>query len=177
MYCRYKPSEETLQQIDRFCISIIAECDLNPNRKLVARSRSLNQQSGAPIASTNVSPLPVSTFASEALVKSLNYVRSLVAQYIPRRSFQPAAFAGAPPASRQSLPSLSSLLRKSFNSQLSPINAKEASEKKEASAISVSDSTIPEEVDNSEDHEYIALDMFKWRWCRDQQSSLLSPKR
>ncbi|KAL3523792.1 hypothetical protein ACH5RR_016626 [Cinchona calisaya] len=173
---RYKPSEETLQQIDRFCVSIIAECDLNPNRKLVAQSRSLNQQSGVPTTSTNVSPLPVSSFASGALVKSLNYVRSLVAQYIPRRSFQPAAFAGARSSSRQPLPSLSSFLSRSFNSQLSPVNAKEASGKKEASAISVSDSIIPEEVGESEDNEYIALDIFKLRWCRDQQSSYLSPK-
>nr|XP_027104507.1 uncharacterized protein LOC113725505 isoform X2 [Coffea arabica] len=173
---RYKPSEETLQHIDRFCISIIAECNLNPNHKLAAHSHSLNLQSAAPTTSTNVSPLPVSSFASGALVKSLSYVRSLVAQYIPRRSFQPAAFAGAPTASRQSLPTLSSLLSKSFNSQLSPVNSKEASEKKEASALSVSDLAIPEEVDVSEDYEYIALDIFKWRWCRDQQSSLLSPK-
>ncbi|KAL3521065.1 hypothetical protein ACH5RR_019214 [Cinchona calisaya] len=173
---RYKPSEEMLQQINRFCISIIAECDLKPNRELAARSRSLNLQSGAPSTSTNVSPLPVSSFASGALVKSLSYVCSLVAQYIPRRSFQPAAFAGAPSASRQSLPTLSSLLSKSFNSQLTPVNVKEASEKKEASALSVSESAIPEEVDGSEDHDYIALDIFKWRWCRDQHSSLLSPK-
>lgn len=172
---RYKPSEETLLQIDRFCIGIIAECDLNSNRKLAAHSHSLNLQSAVPNTSTNVSPLPVSSFASGALVKSLSYVRSLVAQYIPRRSFQPAAFAGVPTVSRQSLPTLSSLLSKSFNSQLSPVNSKEASEKKEASALSVSASAIPEE-DASEDYEYIALDIFKWRWCRDQQSSLLSPK-
>ncbi|KAI9083405.1 hypothetical protein K1719_034619 [Acacia pycnantha] len=83
---RYKPSEETLLQIDRFCSNIIAECDLNLNRPW---SRSLNPQSGSP-TSTNISPLPVSSFASEALMKSLSYVRSLVAQHIPKRYFQPA---------------------------------------------------------------------------------------
>ncbi|PIN04332.1 hypothetical protein CDL12_23134 [Handroanthus impetiginosus] len=173
---RYKPSEETLLQIDRFCISIITECDVSPHRKLAPWSRSLSQQSGTPVPSTNVNPLPVSSFASGALVKSLNYVRSLVAQYIPKRSFQPAAFAGAAPASRQALPSLSSLLSRSFNSQLTPANGKEPLESKDTSIASVSDSPIAEEVDELGDLEFMALDVFRWRWCGDQQSSLLLPK-
>ncbi|KAL2541549.1 hypothetical protein Adt_02527 [Abeliophyllum distichum] len=173
---RYKPSEETLLQIDRFCVSIIAECDVSINRKLAPWSRSLSQQSGMPIPSTNVSPLPVSSFASGALVKSLNYVRSLVAQYIPKRSFQSAVFAGAPPASRQSLPTLSSILSRSFNSQFSPANSKDALESKDTSITSVSDSPIAEEVDEMEDQEFIALDVFRWRWFGNQQSSVLLPK-
>ncbi|KAM7492061.1 hypothetical protein LguiA_034982 [Lonicera macranthoides] len=179
----YKPSEETLQQIDRFCVNIIAECDISPTRKLTPWSRSLSQQSGGSTRSTNVStrstnvsPLPVSSFASGALVKSLNYVRSLVAQHIPKRSFQPAAFAGAPSVSRQSLPSLSSLLSRSFNSQLGPATVSESSEHKEGSSMSVSDLPIAEKFDGMEDLEFIAPDIFKWRWCRDQQSSLLSPE-
>ncbi|KAL0349231.1 UNVERIFIED_CONTAM: hypothetical protein Sangu_1150900 [Sesamum angustifolium] len=173
---RYKPSEETLLQIDRFCISIIAECDVSLYRRLAPWSRSLSQQPGNPVPSKNVNPLPVSSFASGALVKSLNYVRSLVAQYIPKRSFQPAAFAGAAPASRQVLPSLSSLLSKSFNSQLSPANGKESLESKDTSTASVSDSPIAEEVDELGNLEFIALDVFRWRWSGDQQSSLLLPK-
>ncbi|KAL0456679.1 UNVERIFIED_CONTAM: hypothetical protein Slati_1007100 [Sesamum latifolium] len=102
--------------------------------------------------------------------------RSLVAQYIPKRSFQPAAFAGAAPASRQVLPSLSSLLSKSFNSQLSPANGKESLESKDTSTASVSDSPIAEEVDELGNLEFIALDVFRWRWSGDQQSSLLLPK-
>ncbi|KAH6761972.1 hypothetical protein C2S52_019405 [Perilla frutescens var. hirtella] len=173
---RYKPTEDTLLQIDRFCISIIAECDMSPHRKLLPWSRSLSQQSVNLVPSTNVNPLPVSSFASGALVKSLNYVRSLVAQYIPKRSFQPAAFAGAAPASRQSLPTLSTLLSKSFNSQLSPANAKESLESKDTSIASVSDSPIAEEVDEVGNLDFMALDVFRWRWSGDQQSSLLLPK-
>ncbi|KAK6786334.1 hypothetical protein RDI58_014859 [Solanum bulbocastanum] len=181
---RYKPSEETLVQIDRFCVSIIAECDMSPNRKLAPWSRSLSQQSSASTTSSTVSPLPVSSYASGAFVKSLNYVRSLVTQYIPKRSFQPAAFAGAATASRQALPTLSSLLSKSFNSQLGPANGKELSENKDVSTLSTSDSPIAEEINRMEDHEFTAFDVFKWRWCRDQQSSpspsksdhLLNPK-
>lgn len=173
--CRYKPSEETFKQIDRFCVNIIAECNVNPSRRSASWSQPSSQQSGASSTTTNI-PLPVSNYASLALVKSLDYVRSLVAQNMPKRSFQPAAFAGAPSA-RQSLPSLSSLLSKSFNSQLSPATNKESSENKEASALSVSNSPIAEESDGMDDLEFIALDVLKWRWCRDGQSSLLSSKR
>ncbi|KAK6122106.1 hypothetical protein DH2020_044151 [Rehmannia glutinosa] len=129
-----------------------------------------------PVPSPNVNHLPVSSFASGALVKSLNYVRSLVAQYIPKRSFQPAAFAGAAPASRQALPTLSSLLSRSFNSQLSPANGKESLESKDTSITSVSEAPIAEEVDELGDLEFMALDVFRWRWCGDQQPSLLLPK-
>ncbi|XP_022891445.1 uncharacterized protein LOC111406303 [Olea europaea var. sylvestris] len=174
--CRYKPSEETLLQIDRFCVSIIAECGVSINRKLAPWSRSLSQQSGMPTPSKNISLLPVSSSASGELVKSLNYVRSLVAQYMPKRLFQSAVFAGAPPASRQSLPALSSILSRSFNSQFSPANSKDAIDNKETSITSVSDSPVAEEVDEMEDQEFIALDLFRWRWFGDQQLSDLLPK-
>ncbi|KAG4181266.1 hypothetical protein ERO13_A10G215800v2 [Gossypium hirsutum] len=171
---RYKPSEDTLLQIDRFCVSLIAECDISPNRRLSPWSRSLNQQSGSSATSTSsasASPLlPVSSFASIALVKSLNYVRSLVAQHIPKRSFQPAGFAGATLASRQSLPSLTSLLSRSFNSQRCPVNVGESSEKKDATALSVSNLSNIEDADRIENPEYIAHDVLKWRWLRDHQS-------
>ncbi|KAF5467269.1 hypothetical protein F2P56_017110 [Juglans regia] len=168
---RYKPSEETLLQIDRFCVSTIAECDTCPNQRLLPCSRSLDQQAGASVAPSNTSPLPVSSFASEALVKSLNYVRSLVAKHIPKRSFQPAAFAGAPPTSRQPLPTLSSLLSKSFNSQLSPATVGECLEKKDATDVSIANLPIIEKVDEFVDDAYIAHDVLKWRWLGDHHSS------
>ncbi|PON56574.1 hypothetical protein PanWU01x14_179870 [Parasponia andersonii] len=165
----YKPSEETLLQIDRFCVNIIVECDTGPNRRLPPRASS--QQSGASTTSTNISPLPVSSFTSGALVKSLNYVRSLVSQHIPKRLFQPAAFAGAPSASRQALPTLSSLLSRSFNSQLSPAHSAEPSENKDVTSFSVSNSSNIEKVDGTDDSEYIAPDVLKWRWLGESQSS------
>ncbi|KAJ4830406.1 hypothetical protein Tsubulata_018082 [Turnera subulata] len=166
---RYRPSEETLVQIDRFCIIMISECDITPNQRLSPWSRSLNQQSVAATSSTNSSPsLPVSSFASGALVKSLNYVRSLVAQHIPKRSFQPAAFAGAQSASRQSLPSLSSMLSKSFNSQLAPASLGDSSEKKDAAALPDS-ITSNIEIDAPEDLDYIARDVLKRRWAGEHQ--------
>lgn len=172
---RYKPSEETLIQIDRFCVGTIAECDVSPKRRLLPWSRSLNQQSVALASSTNSVPsLPVSSFTSGALVKSLNYVRSLVAQHIPKRLFQSAAFAGAPSASRQSLPTLSSLLSRSFNSQLSPANVGESSENNDPTTLPVSNLSNIEGVDVTEDLDYIALDVLKWRWVGEHQLSFLS---
>lgn len=176
-FSRYKPSEETLLQIDRFCVNTIAECDTSPNRRLSPCSRSLDQQAGTSAASINISPLPVSSFASGELVKRLNYVRSLVARHIPKRSFQPAAFAGAPPTSRQSLPTLSSLLTRSFNSQLSPVSVGESSEQTDATTLPVSNLSIIEKVNELVDHEYIAHDVLEWRWLGEHQSSSLPAER
>nr|XP_048326406.1 uncharacterized protein LOC107413517 isoform X3 [Ziziphus jujuba var. spinosa] len=170
---RYKPSEETLLLIDRFCVSTIAECDTSPNRRLSPYSRPVLQQSGASTASKNISPLPVSSFASGALVKSLNYVRSLVFQHIPKRLFQPAAFAGNPSTSRQALPTLSSLLSRSFNSQLSPAQNAEPSDNKDITVLSLSNSSNIEKVDGTDDFEYIPLDVLKWRWLGECQSPFL----
>ncbi|KAK9682240.1 hypothetical protein RND81_10G060500 [Saponaria officinalis] len=168
---RYKPSEEILLQIDKFCVHIVAECDIGLSRKLLPWSHSFNQQSCAAATSTNsATPLPVSSFASATLIKSLKYVRSLVAQHIPRRSFQPAAFAGAPTASRQFLPSLSSLLSRSFNSQLSPANNLEPSGRIDTS-LSVPSQRKIESSDGIDDREYITSDVLKWRWAGDQQSA------
>ncbi|KAK7270074.1 hypothetical protein RIF29_22965 [Crotalaria pallida] len=158
---RYKPNEDTLIQIDRFCSTIIDECGINLNRSW---SQSLNQQSGA-------SPLPVSSFASEAIVKSLGYVRSLVAQYIPKRLLKPASFAGPPSASGQSLPAMASLLSKSFDSQLCPVSVPETLEKDSIASL-VSRSTTIEKIDEEDDElVFIADDVLRWRWLVKPQPS------
>ncbi|KAJ1435536.1 hypothetical protein SESBI_05049, partial [Sesbania bispinosa] len=169
---RYKPSEETLLQIDRFCSTIIAECVVRRNQPW---SRSLNRQS----STSTTSPLNVSSVASEALVKSLSYVRSLVAQHIPKRLFQLASFAGPPSSSGQSLPTLSSLLSKSFNSQLSPANVPETLSpasvpetlEKDSIALSTSNLSKIEKVDEKDELVFIANDVLKWRWLEEPQSS------
>jgi len=167
LHYRYKPGEETLLQVDKFCVNLIAECDASLKQKSLPV---LSAPAGA-------SPLPVSSFASAALVKSLHYVRSLVALHIPRRSFQPAAFAGATLASRQLLPSLSSLLSKSFNSQLSPANAAESPQKKDAANLSVSNLSNIQEINAMEDTEYISSDLLNWRWVGELQLSSASSER
>ncbi|XP_031378700.1 uncharacterized protein LOC116194113 isoform X1 [Punica granatum] len=169
---RYRPGEETLQQIDRFCMSIVAECD-SLTRRVGPRSGPLSQPA-ASTSSSNVTspraPLPVSSFASAALIKSLNYVRSLVGQHIPKRSFQHAAFAGSVSASKHSLPALSSMLKRSFNSQLNPTNVSESSEGKDDTNLSVSSKFSLKKSELVEDLEHIADDVLKWRWLREQKS-------
>ncbi|XP_042512090.1 uncharacterized protein LOC122087145 isoform X2 [Macadamia integrifolia] len=173
---RYVPSEQTLVQIDLFCVNSISECDSSTNRRVLPWSKSFSQHSGAS-ATGNAFPssLPASSFASGALVKSLNFVRSLVARHLPRRSFQPAVFAGASTASKQSLPTLSSLLSRSFNSQLNPTvsSSRESHEAKEVSSLYSSNLSNLETVDGQEDTDYISVDAFKWRWLGEQQSSLI----
>ncbi|GAB2222792.1 hypothetical protein Droror1_Dr00016919 [Drosera rotundifolia] len=166
---RYKPSEEILLQIDRFCLHLITECDIGLNRRSWSVS-SKHQLGASKVPASSSIPLPISNFASLALVKSLNYVRSLVAQNIPKRSLHPAGFAGAPATSRHFLPSLSSLLSRSFNSQLNVPNNGEASERK-GSTFSVLNQSITESLDGPEELECIALDVLQWRWHGDQQST------
>lgn len=156
-------------QIDRFCVNIIAECDPSPNRKFSPLSKSLIKESNAPTP-TNTNPLPVSSFDSEALVKSLHYVRSLVSQHIPKRLFQPAGFAAAPLASRQALPQLSSLLSRSFSSQLSPAQSAESAENKDVTTLSLSNSSNIENLEGTNDFDYLSLDVLKWRWLGHQSS-------
>ncbi|XP_042476064.1 uncharacterized protein LOC122057826 isoform X2 [Macadamia integrifolia] len=173
---RYVPHEQTLMQIDLFCVNSIYECDPSTNRRVSPWSKSFTQHSGA---SASGNALPASSFASGALVKSLNYVRSLVARHLPRRSFQPAVFSGPSTASKQSLPTLSSFLSRSFNSQLNPMvaSSRESPETKEASSLYSSNLSNLESVDGWEDIDYISVDAFKWRWLGEKQSSLVMAER
>ncbi|KAK9154262.1 hypothetical protein Sjap_001742 [Stephania japonica] len=176
---RYVPSEQTLLQIDQFCASSIYECDSNTNQGVSPWSKSLSQQSGASFISSNATlpSLPVSSFASAAaLIKSLNYVRCLVARHNPRRSFQPAAFTGASTASKQALPTLSSLLSRSFNSQLNPVAASsgDSPKVKESSNISISIPSSTDRLEGKENAQYIYKDVLQWRWPVEYQSMLIS---
>ncbi|KAL6839292.1 hypothetical protein ACP4OV_030964 [Aristida adscensionis] len=151
---RYIPRVQTLRQIDSFCANTIAKCEPMAN----------NRVASAP----NSSPLapPISNFASASLVKSLNYIRSLVARHIPKLSFQPIVQSAA---SKQSLPSLSSFLNRSLVSQLTPevISNREHLESKEFHSPSDITSATSEKVDGGEpgdDSKYISFDILSWRW-------------
>ncbi|KAJ4979136.1 hypothetical protein NE237_009916 [Protea cynaroides] len=170
---RYIPSEQTLVQIDLFCVNSIYECDPSTNRRISPWSKSFTQHSGAS-ATGNAFPssLPAFSFASGALVKSINYVRSLVGRHLPTRSFLPAVFAGASTASKQSL---SILLNRSLASKVNPMVAsiRESPKTEEASVLYSSNLSNLEIVDGWEDSDYIAVDAFKWHWLGEHQSSLV----
>jgi len=118
-------------------------------------------------------------------VKSLSYVRSLVARHIPKRLFQPASFTGSSSLSGKSLPTLSSLLSKSFNTQLSPASVPETLKpasvpetlKKDSTVLSVSKSLRREKGDENDELRFIAHDVLKWRWLEQTQSSSVWTER
>lgn len=162
--CRYIPKEQTLQQIDLFCTNSIAECD-TVQRTSSGLNATTSCSTSVAAGSATPSSLPPTAYASTALVKSLIYVRSLVSRHIPRRSFQPAAFSGAT-ASKQSLPSLSSLLTKSFNSQLKPGSAGsvDSPDRRDISSPSAPQQLISEG-EKEEEAMHTFADVLKWRWC------------
>jgi hypothetical protein len=159
---RYIPRVQTLRQIDLFCANTIAKCEPTAHN----RAASFGQVSAT--AATNSSPIapPISNFASASLVKSLNYVRSLVARHIPKLSFQPIVPSVAP---KQSLPSLSSFFNRSLDSQLTPevFSNREHLELKECRSSSDLISSASDKVDGGEpgdDSKYISFDILSWRW-------------
>ncbi|CAL4959213.1 unnamed protein product [Urochloa decumbens] len=157
---RYIPRVQTLRQIDLFCANTIAKCEPMANN----RAASFGQVSAAAVPNSSPIAPPISNFASASLVKSLNYVRSLVARHIPKLSFQPIVQSVA---SKQSLPSLSSFLNRSLVSQLTPevISNREHLELKDSSSDLIS--SVSDTVDGGEpgdDSKYISFDIISWRW-------------
>ncbi|CAO2181590.1 unnamed protein product [Urochloa humidicola] len=159
---RYIPRVQTLRQIDLFCANTIAKCEPMANN----RAASFGQVSAAAVPNSSPIAPPISNFASASLVKSLNYVRSLVARHIPKLSFQPIVQSVA---SKQSLPSLSSFLNRSLVSQLTPevISNRDHLELKECHSSSDLVSSASDKVDGGEpgdDSKYISFDIISWRW-------------
>lgn len=135
-------------------------------------------QSVGPATSRSTSTrLPVSSVASSTLIKSLNYVRSLLAQHIPKRSSQPATFVGTASVSKHALPALSSMLKKSFNSQLNHATVAESSERKDDANLLISNKSLKKVDLVVEDLEYMANDVLQWRWLREHQESQASSER
>uniref|UniRef100_A0A0D9VAX2 Uncharacterized protein n=1 Tax=Leersia perrieri TaxID=77586 RepID=A0A0D9VAX2_9ORYZ len=155
---RYTPRVQTLRQIDLFCANTIAKCEPLGN-----------QRSSSALPHSSVAAPPISNFASPSLVKSLNYVRSLVARHIPKLSFQPIVQSVAPTSTKQSLPSLQSFLTRSVVSQLTPeaIPNRDLVESKESHTPSDLISSASEKADlknPGDDIKYISFDILNWRW-------------
>ncbi|XP_006645402.2 uncharacterized protein LOC102706703 isoform X2 [Oryza brachyantha] len=155
---RYTPRVQTLRQIDLFCANTIAKCEPLGNPR-----------SSSALPHSSVAVPPISNFASPSLVKSLNYVRSLVARHIPKLSFQPIVQSVAPTSTKQSLPSLSSFLNRSLVSQLTPetLTNRDLVEPKECHTQSDLISSASEKADGGEpgdDSKYISFDILNWRW-------------
>ncbi|KAM0948257.1 hypothetical protein DsansV1_C07g0076381 [Dioscorea sansibarensis] len=171
---RYVPKVQTLRQIDNFCEHSLVECETMSSQRVSLWSKSFGHSSGTSSVLSNSfsSLMPNSNFASASLIKSINYVRSLVARHIPKVSFQPMALSGGSTVARQSLPSLSTLFSRSFTSQLSPLVVNSSPERKGISSPSASTVSLIDIVDGVDNSKYIISDLLKWR-CngdREQQS-------
>ncbi|XP_078429132.1 uncharacterized protein LOC144701249 [Wolffia australiana] len=161
---RYVPKVETLRKIDTFCSNLIAECD----------SSSRSQNTVAKLSNPQTLFLSsAQNFVSPALLKSLHYVQSLVARHIPRLSFPQVTPSQLSNAGTQSLQTLSSLLSRSFNTNLSPetVLHHEIPEIEEIPLLPTQDHSSQQAKHHISD-QYIFCDLLKWRWslAREQQS-------
>ena len=174
---------QTLRHIDHFCENSIVECDSVANPRVSLWSKSLNQQPGTSSVTSNAhSPsVHASNFASPSLVKSLSYVRSLVARHIPKLSFQPLAQSAGSDSTKQSLPTLSSLLSRNFASHLSPevVSNRESPQRNERPIQSALNISSLDKVEGGDSIRSISVDLLAWRWSidREHQSSFHTRER
>ncbi|VAH70312.1 unnamed protein product [Triticum turgidum subsp. durum] len=162
---RYIPRVQTLRQIDIFCANTMAKYDPVAGHR--ASSFGQNIGSSAALPNSSLVAPPISNFASASLVKSLNYVRSLVARHIPKLSFQPIPQSLASASTKQSLPSLSSFLNRSLQLNPEAVTNREHLESKELQTAPDLTSSASEKVDGGEhgyDTKYISFDILNWRW-------------
>ncbi|ONK62305.1 uncharacterized protein A4U43_C07F2530 [Asparagus officinalis] len=172
---RYVPKVQILRQIDHFCANSIIECDSIANPRVSLWSKSLSQQPGTSSVTSNaLSPsLHASNFASPSLVKSLCYVRSLVARHIPKLSFQPSGHSGGSASMKQLLPTLSSFLSRSVTSHLSPevVSSRESPQRKEGPVQSALSLSSLDNVEEGDSNRNISVDLLTWRWSIDSSFS------
>ncbi|OAE25014.1 hypothetical protein AXG93_523s1190 [Marchantia polymorpha subsp. ruderalis] len=162
---RYVPRPATLQQIDAFCGGLIAECQAAGN---IAGKRTtpwvppVNEH--GPSSSQGTPPSPSATslpFASDALVKSLVYVRALVARNLPRLSFHSSN--NMPSLAKPLKPALPSPRTRPFTSPYDRGLKRAVPDDREAVKSAAMCISGLEEIDE-EDVDYIAVDVMKWRW-------------
>ncbi|CAM6094015.1 unnamed protein product [Calypogeia fissa] len=160
---RYVPRSSTLQQIDSFCLGLIAEC--NEQGGSAGKRTPWVQPVNEPTASRcpGTLPSPSSTtlaFASASLVKSLIYVRALVARHLPRYSLQPSS---SVPLVKPLKPNLPSPRSRSFSNPYDRGLKRSVPEDREAAKSAALTIAGLEAIDD-ENGDYIAVDVLKWRW-------------
>ncbi|KAL0929165.1 hypothetical protein M5K25_001109 [Dendrobium thyrsiflorum] len=167
---RYAPKAQMLRQIDRFCENCIFECESITKQRVSLWSMALSQNSRT---ASNVLPslLPASSFALASLVKSLNYVRSLVQQQLPKLFIQPLGTSGPSTSGKQSLPSLSSFLTKSLTSHLNSevVTSTDSPQRNQSSLQSLLKVSNLDGFDAGSSDKYIYSDLLSWRFSGDRE--------
>lgn len=147
---RYYPRPATLWQIDAFCVGIIAECNAEPaTKKSIAWIQPTSDSSGL-----RVGGLPsglTTSFASAALVKSLNFVRALVQRHLP---------CGEDGSSSHSKPLTPAAMVSPW-----PGGLKRGLAEDQDDTNTVARGFTGLEETKDEDVDYIAVNVLMWRWA------------
>jgi hypothetical protein len=153
---RYVPRPSTLQQIDAFCVGLIAESNAGTGHTF-KKSTPWGQPASGPASlfiNSNAPYVTTSTLASAALVKSLNYVRALVQRHLPQYPHQ--GFTGG------TMPTLTKPLPVLVSPRQGGLKWGMSEDREMAKAVARSISGL-EEIED-EDQQYIAIDVLRWRW-------------
>ncbi|MCO5609247.1 hypothetical protein L7F22_063471 [Adiantum nelumboides] len=158
---RYVPKHAMLQQVDTFCATLISECSSTTKYPL---GSSLSQATCTPASSRQAGiTSQVSTkaaFASVALVKSLTYVRSLVARHLPSNLLQSTRIA--------ELSNAYTKRSRALYTAFGPPGMQGPSDDKD------SGKSLP--LHSLEDNEeFIARNVLKWRWMGGKRNQCWIP--
>ncbi|KAI5071011.1 hypothetical protein GOP47_0013262 [Adiantum capillus-veneris] len=158
---RYVPKHAMLQQVDTFCATLIAEC--SPTIKSPLGS-SFSQAVGAPANSGQAGiTSQVSTkadFASVSLVKSLAYVRSLVARHLPSNLLQSTRIA--------ELSNAYTKRSRALYTAFGPPGMQGASDDKDFGKTMSLHSL-------EDNEEFIAGNVLRWRWIGGKRNQCWTP--
>lgn len=158
---RYVPKHAMLQQVDTFCAILIAECS-STNKSSV--SSPFLQSAIEPASSRQAGSLSQGTtkaaFASVGLVKSLTFVRALVARHLPSNLLQSTRIAELSNAYAKR----SRALYASYSSS----GMQGASDDKD-----LVKSAILHGLEESDD--FITSNIFKWRWMGGKRNQFWTP--
>ncbi|KAH7440215.1 hypothetical protein KP509_04G096700 [Ceratopteris richardii] len=159
---RYLPKHAMLQQVDTFCATLIAEC--GPPSSKTALGYPVAQSAGELSSSRQYgitsSGATKAVFASASLVKSLTYVRALVARHLPSNLLQSTRIA-----------ELSSAYTKRNRTLY---NAFGSSGIQGPSHDKDSVKSIPLH-GLEENDEFIAANILKWRWMGGKRNQCWTP--
>lgn len=155
---RYVPKHAMLQQVDTFCATLIAECSSTSKSSM---GSTFLQAAYEPASSRMTSQVSTkAALASVALVKSLTYVRSLVARHLPSNLLQSTRIAELSNA-------YTKRSRNLYTAFGSPGMQGPSDDKDAAKPMSLHG---PEE-----NEEFITNNVLKWRWMGGKRNQCWTP--
>lgn len=163
---RYVPKPAMLQQVDAFCAILIAECSSTNKASMASPSLQVANESPSfrQTGSTCMSSLSQGTaktaFASGALVKSLIYVRALVARHLPSNLLQSTRIA--------EMSNAHSKRSRTFHTPYGPSGNRGSSDDKDPGKTAIMQGL-------EENEDLISTDLLKWRWMGGKRQLCWTP--